>query len=107
MLKVRTILRAEVEMSRPEAEGQESADAIGSVPAASAAPAAAVAPAPRAAKCPILAARAAEWRAWMVEGGEPAYRARQVLDWVIRRRAASFEPMSDLPRSLRQRLDAD
>jgi 23S rRNA (adenine2503-C2)-methyltransferase len=43
----------------------------------------------------------------MVERGEPAYRARQVLDWVIRRRAESFEPMSDLPRSLRQRLDAE
>ena len=56
---------------------------------------------------PVLSATAAEWRAWMIERGEPAYRARQVLDWVIRRRAASFEPMSDLPRSLRQRLDAE
>jgi 23S rRNA (adenine2503-C2)-methyltransferase len=43
----------------------------------------------------------------MIERGEPAYRARQVLDWVIRRRAESFEVMSDLPRSLRQRLDAE
>jgi 23S rRNA (adenine2503-C2)-methyltransferase len=41
----------------------------------------------------------------MVERGYPAYRARQVLDWVIRRRAGSFEPMSDLPRVLRQQLD--
>jgi 23S rRNA (adenine2503-C2)-methyltransferase len=56
---------------------------------------------------PVLSATAAEWRAWMVERGEPAYRARQVLDWVIRRRAESFEPMSDLPRSLRQRLDTE
>jgi 23S rRNA (adenine2503-C2)-methyltransferase len=43
----------------------------------------------------------------MIERGEPAYRARQVLDWVIRRRAESFEPMSDLPRSLRQQLDVE
>jgi 23S rRNA (adenine2503-C2)-methyltransferase len=41
----------------------------------------------------------------MVERGHPAYRARQVLDWVIRRRAESFEPMSDLPKGLRQQLD--
>ncbi len=41
----------------------------------------------------------------MVERGYPAYRARQVMDWVIRRRAESFEPMSDLPRTLRQQLD--
>ena len=43
----------------------------------------------------------------MVEQGHPAYRARQVLDWVIHRRAESFEPMSDLPKSLRQELDAE
>jgi 23S rRNA (adenine2503-C2)-methyltransferase len=43
----------------------------------------------------------------MVERGYPAYRARQVLDWVIRRRAVSFEPMSDLPRTLRQQLAAE
>ena len=43
----------------------------------------------------------------MVKRGHPAYRARQVLDWIIRRRAESFEPMSDLPKSLRQQLDAE
>jgi 23S rRNA (adenine2503-C2)-methyltransferase len=56
---------------------------------------------------PVLSATADEWRAWMVQRGHPAYRARQVLDWVIRRRAESFEPMSDLPRALRQQLDAE
>ncbi len=53
----------------------------------------------------VLSATAEEWRRWMVERGHPAYRARQVLDWVIRRRASSFEPMSDLPKALRQQLD--
>jgi 23S rRNA (adenine2503-C2)-methyltransferase len=43
----------------------------------------------------------------MVERGLPVYRARQVLDWIIRRRAESFEPMSDVPKSLRQQLDAE
>ncbi len=36
--------------------------------------------------------------------GEPAYRAVQVLDWLHRRRAASWEEMSNLPAALRARL---
>src|SRR6516162_680736 len=72
-------------------------------PASGAAPADDPAPAKR----PVLSATAGEWRRWMVERGHPAYRARQVLDWVIRRRAGSFEPMSDLPKGLRQQLDAE
>ena len=59
------------------------------------------------AKRPVLSVPAMAWRCWMVERGHPAYRAQQVLDWVIHRRAESFEPMSDLPKSLRQELDAD
>jgi 23S rRNA (adenine2503-C2)-methyltransferase len=58
-------------------------------------------------KRPVLSASFEEWRGWMVERGYPAYRARQVLDWIIRRRADSFAPMSDLPRPLRQQLDAE
>ncbi len=61
--------------------------------------------APVANRRPVLSATAEEWRRWMAERGHPAYRARQVLDWVIRRRAGSFEPMSDLPRALRHELD--
>ena len=59
------------------------------------------------AKRSVLSGSAADWRRWMVERGYPDYRARQVLDWVIHRRAASFEPMSDLPKRLRQQLDAE
>ncbi len=36
--------------------------------------------------------------------GEPAYRADQVFDWVYRRRAASFEAMTNLPARLRELL---
>jgi 23S rRNA (adenine2503-C2)-methyltransferase len=64
-------------------------------------------PAPLPAKRPVLSASVAEWRRWMIDRGHPSYRARQVLDWVIRRRAESFELMSDLPKSLRQELDAE
>ncbi|MHB1561635.1 MAG: 23S rRNA (adenine(2503)-C(2))-methyltransferase RlmN [Isosphaeraceae bacterium] len=63
------------------------------------------APASSAHRRPVLSATAEEWRQWMVDRGHPAYRARQVLDWVIRRRAVSFDAMTDLPRALRRELD--
>ena len=53
----------------------------------------------------VLAVSEPEWQRWMVAQGHSAYRARQVIDWVIHRRAESFEPMSDLPKSLRQELE--
>jgi 23S rRNA (adenine2503-C2)-methyltransferase len=39
--------------------------------------------------------------------GEPAYRSRQLFDWLHRRAAASIEEMSDLPRALRDRLQRE
>ncbi len=38
--------------------------------------------------------------------GEPAYRARQVYEWIYARRADSFDGMTNLPRALRARLAA-
>jgi len=35
---------------------------------------------------------------------EPSYRARQVMDWLYRKRADAFEQMTNLPRSFRGRL---
>jgi 23S rRNA (adenine2503-C2)-methyltransferase len=37
---------------------------------------------------------------------QPAFRARQVWEWIYRRYAASFAEMTNLPRELRERLDA-
>jgi 23S rRNA (adenine2503-C2)-methyltransferase len=37
--------------------------------------------------------------------GEPSYRAGQVFDWLYKRGAASFEAFTDLPKSLRLRLE--
>jgi 23S rRNA (adenine2503-C2)-methyltransferase len=54
----------------------------------------------------LLDATPQELREWMTRHGHPAYRARQVLHWVFQRRADSFEGMSDLPRALRQELEA-
>ncbi|ODT98352.1 MAG: 23S rRNA (adenine(2503)-C(2))-methyltransferase [Planctomycetes bacterium SCN 63-9] len=55
----------------------------------------------------LLDASPAELRDWVVERGHSAYRARQVFDWVFRRRAESFDRMSDLPKGLRQALAAE
>ena len=59
------------------------------------------------AKRPVLSACRDEWRSWMVERGYPAYRAAQMLDWVIHKRANSFDQMSNLPKPLRRELDGE
>jgi 23S rRNA (adenine2503-C2)-methyltransferase len=37
----------------------------------------------------------------LAEAGEPVYRARQVLDWLYKKRAAAWDQMTNLPRRLR------
>ena len=64
-------------------------------------------PGPSPVKRPVLSASSEEWRHWMVERGYPAYRATQLLDWVIRKRAESFDEMSDLPKPLREALASE
>jgi 23S rRNA (adenine2503-C2)-methyltransferase len=90
-------------MSREEAEGRSSL--VAPVPPIlslkSVLPVAAVSGAKR----PALTVSEPEWRRWMIAHGHSAYRAKQVMNWIIHRRAKSFEPMSDLPKSLRQELD--
>ena len=41
--------------------------------------------------------------AWLKEQGEPGFRGKQVFQWLYRG-ASSFEEMTDLPKSLRQKL---
>src|SRR5687768_13975925 len=38
------------------------------------------------------------------EWGEPAYRAKQLYEWLYESRVDSFDKMSNLPKSLRERL---
>ena len=45
-----------------------------------------------------------ELAAWVRELGEPAYRARQLREWIYRRRARTFDEMTNLPAALRARL---
>ncbi len=39
--------------------------------------------------------------------GQPAYRAKQILDWLYQKRVNSFEAMTDLPQALRTQLAAE
>ena len=52
----------------------------------------------------ILDVPDAELRAWFAEQGEKPLRARQVRRWLLAGGAESFEAMSDLPKSLRDKL---
>ncbi|MBI5367239.1 MAG: 23S rRNA (adenine(2503)-C(2))-methyltransferase RlmN [Planctomycetes bacterium] len=48
-----------------------------------------------------------EVEARVVALGQPRYRAQQILAWVHRRRARTYEGLSDLPAGLRRRLAAE
>src|SRR5256886_13171927 len=39
--------------------------------------------------------------------GAPSYRAKQITDWIYKKRVASFEAMTDLPNELRAELTAE
>ncbi len=45
------------------------------------------------------------WNNWVKEQGEPAFRAAQIFDWLYVKRAQSFEDMSNLPKTLRTKLE--
>jgi 23S rRNA (adenine2503-C2)-methyltransferase len=53
---------------------------------------------------PLLNLTTSELQAWLGEQKVPAYRAAQIQSWLIEKRAASFEEMSDLPKALRGKL---
>ncbi|MHC4883585.1 MAG: dual-specificity RNA methyltransferase RlmN [Planctomycetota bacterium] len=44
--------------------------------------------------------------ALLKEWGEPAFRSRQVCDWIFQKKVSSFEEMRNIPKSLRERLAA-
>ena len=45
--------------------------------------------------------------AWLKDAGEPSFRAGQILEWVWKKKAASFDAMSNLPAALREKLAAN
>lgn len=46
-------------------------------------------------------------RDWMLEHGQPGYRAGQVRKWLFQKRARDWEAMTDLPQALREQLAAE
>jgi len=52
----------------------------------------------------IKSITSAELEACLKEWGAPAYRAGQVLDWLYKRRVASWDAMTNLPKPLRAKL---
>jgi 23S rRNA (adenine2503-C2)-methyltransferase len=43
----------------------------------------------------------------LTAAGQPAFRARQILDWLYKKRAAAWDEMTNLPRDLRAWLDGN
>ena len=44
---------------------------------------------------------------FLKERGSPSYRARQITDWIYKKRVTSFDAMTDLPNELRTELAAE
>ena len=55
-------------------------------------------------RTPVNALTLEEFKTALRGLGEPAYRARQVLDWLYAKRVSSFEEMTNLPAALRRNL---
>jgi 23S rRNA (adenine2503-C2)-methyltransferase len=53
----------------------------------------------------LLSVTPDDFAAFLKEIGEPAYRARQVFEWVYQKNAADFEAMTNLSKTLRQKLN--
>ena len=52
----------------------------------------------------LRGAEMAELTAWLQRHGEPAYRAKQIFQWVFEKGATSFDEMTNLPKALRALL---
>jgi len=57
------------------------------------------------AKAPLTGETLETLSARLAERGEPAFRAKQILDWVYKKRARSWEEMTNLSKPLRAWLD--
>lgn len=58
-------------------------------------------------KTDLLALTLPELQQWLVERGEPAFRAKQLYQWIYQQLATDFDAMSNLPKALRVRLAAE
>lgn len=44
-------------------------------------------------------------QSWVEQQGEKPFRATQIFEWLYKKRVASFEEMTNIPKALRERLD--
>lgn len=55
-------------------------------------------------KTDLLGLTLPQLQAWLAERGEPAFRAKQIYSWLYEHLASDFAGMSNLPKTLRERL---
>jgi 23S rRNA (adenine2503-C2)-methyltransferase len=55
-------------------------------------------------KTDLLSLTLPQMQEWLLERGEPAFRAKQLYSWLYKRLVTDFSVMSNLPQSLRDRL---
>jgi len=55
----------------------------------------------------IYSLRLDEMKEWLTANGEKAFRAAQVYEWLYEKRVQTFEEMSNLPKALREKLEAE
>ena len=53
----------------------------------------------------LLGVELATLRQWLVDNGQPRYRAEQITDWIYAKGATTFEQMTNLSKALRAWLD--
>ena len=56
---------------------------------------------------PLLSLSEPELLDWLTAAGEKKFRLKQIRKWMIERRITSFDQMTDLPASLRQKLASE
>ena len=56
-------------------------------------------------KRPIYGETKASLEAYLEEIKQPKFRAQQILDWLYKKRAFTWEAMSNLPKALRTELE--
>jgi 23S rRNA (adenine2503-C2)-methyltransferase len=55
----------------------------------------------------IYSLRLDEMKDWLTENGEKAFRAAQVFEWLYEKRVKTYDEMSNLPKSLREKLEKE
>lgn len=58
-------------------------------------------------KIDLLSFTLPELKQWLVEHGEPGFRAKQIYQWIYQQLVSDFAAMSNLPLSLRQMLEEE